>query len=258
MGDADYVPSSLEMDYSEIDRIFHRDGYQMAHQHLDGRLDGNGLVQAIGHLYDSIDRLLESFLARTARENRRADCTRGCDWCCYQPVYAGTHEILYLRSHILSTFPDEVAGKLAGRARTKSNEVRNSPESERGSLRIACPFLEAGVCRVYEARPMACRIYLSASVDACRRHYGESGDGQTFPDLFEFPLRSGRMMNEGFIAWLRQNGMIVTEWPLEQGYEEIVRSGETPDRWISRERSADGRNKTTGNERNHTGNTEGD
>jgi Fe-S-cluster containining protein len=246
------------MDYREIDRIFYRDGYRIAHQHMEGSLDGKGLIRAMAILYDSVDRLLESFLSRTEKENRPADCARGCGWCCFQSVYAGTHEILFLKSHIFSEFSAEIAGKLAGKAKAKSREVRKYSEEERRSLRMACPFLESGECRVYEARPVACRIYLSASVDACRKHFEEPDDEQTFPDLFEFPLRSGRMMNEGFIAWLRQNSIMVSEWPLEQGYEEMECNAETPDGWISRERSAGGRKKKDGYENNHTGNIKGD
>ncbi len=70
---------------------------------------------------------------------------------------------------------------------------------------------------------MACRIYLSYSEKACRRE---------LPELFEFPLHAGRMLNEGFVAWLKQNGMQSTELPLEQGYASIVTLGQDFGSWI--------------------------
>ncbi len=222
------------MDYREIARIFHGDGYRLAHQHLEGRAGGEALMEAVGALYDSMDQLLDSFLSRAEREGNPADCRIGCSWCCHQPVFAGTHEILYLMDRIRRGYSATDAGRWLERAMEKWDRVRSLSGKERATVRYACPFLESDHCSVYRERPMACRIYLSSSVAACRNHFENPGDERIFPGLFEFPLRSGRMMNQGFIAWLRQNGRMVSEWPLEQGFTEFWRAGETAGSWISK------------------------
>jgi len=53
-----------------------------------------------------------------------------------------------------------------------------------------------------------------------------------FPDLFEFPLRSGRMLNQGFVAYLKQVGFQSSELPIEQGYSSLVTLGQTLEEWI--------------------------
>jgi len=40
-------------------------------------------------------------------------------------------------------------------------------------LKLACPFLDNGVCTIYEQRPLACREYfVNGSVEACRGQRG--------------------------------------------------------------------------------------
>ena len=52
------------------------------------------------------------------------------------------------------------------------------------------------------------------------------------PELFEFPLLAGRMLNEGFVACLKLLGLRTSELPLEQGYASVVRLDQTMEGWI--------------------------
>jgi hypothetical protein len=94
------------------------------------------------------------------------------------------------------------------------------------------------VFAVYRARPMACRIYLSSSVDACIGAHDHPEDSTRFPDLFEFPLRAGRMLNQGFVAYLKQSGLQTAELPLEQGYLHMEEHGQTLAGWIDQARGS--------------------
>jgi hypothetical protein len=118
-------------------------------------------------------------------------------------------------------------------ARRKSLETEGKSLGEQLRTRIACPFLEDGACAVYVARPMACRIYLSSSLSACRKDHDGPGDEKHFPELFEFPLRAGRMLNEGFVAYLKQSAVATTEMLLEQGYASMMTLGQTFGSWLS-------------------------
>jgi hypothetical protein len=69
----------------------------------------------------------------------------------------------------------------------------------------------------YPARPMACRIYLSMSVDSCRLYYEEPDKDENYARLFEFPLQAGRMMNEGFTHALKTAGRNSAEFRIEEG-----------------------------------------
>ena len=79
---------------------------------------------------------------------------------------------------------------------------------------------------------MACRIYLSSSEKACRAEFENPANDRNIPELFEFPLQAGRMLNEGFVAYLKQRGFKGSELPLEQGYSTMVTLGQTMEDWI--------------------------
>jgi Fe-S-cluster containining protein len=223
------------MDSREIGRIFHRDGYRLAAGRLAGGIREEGLKDAIRMLYDAVEELLVSFVKRSALEGRPAACKKGCSWCCHQAVFAVTHEWLYLGDHVRRNCGKRQQDTFIARAREKSLLTRDRSLEDQLKVRAPCPFLDRDACAVYPARPMACRIYLSSSADSCKREHWEPGNPKSIPDLFEFPLRAGRMLNEGFVACLKQNGLPSLELTLEQGYASMVSQGQTLASWIGRE-----------------------
>jgi len=221
------------MDPKEIKKIFYRDGYSLAHEHLGQEVNAANLKRAIGQLYQSVDQLLDSFLERTAQEGAGADCKHGCAWCCHQEVFAITHEFLYLHDFALRKLSQKEREGILERAREKVILTMNKSLEEQLCVRYACPFLNEGSCMAYEARPMACRIYLSSSVRSCKREHDQPGNQKNIPELYEFPLIAGRMLNEGFVACLKQLGLQTSELPMEQGYSSMVTFGQTMEDWLS-------------------------
>jgi hypothetical protein len=74
---------------------------------------------------------------------------------------------------------------------------------------------------------MACRIYLSTRLETCLEFYHHPENEQNYPALIDFPLKAGRMMNEGFMAALKENGIETAEFRLEEGLK-IVLKNEQP------------------------------
>ncbi len=220
------------MESKEIKRVFYRDGYRLAHEHLDQGITVSNLKMAIAQLYQAVDDLLESFLERSCKDGIPADCKEGCSWCCFQEVFAVSHEFLYLQEYAKQNFSEEVREHILARAQEKVMLSMNKPLEEQLKIRSACPFLNEGSCVAYEARPMACRIYLSSSLRSCKRDYDLPGNQKSIPDLFEFPLLAGRMLNEGFVAYLKQSGLPSSELPIEQGYSSMITLGQTMEDWI--------------------------
>lgn len=144
-----------------------------------------------------------------------------------------THEFFYLQDHIWNNLSEEVRERILERAREKVILTLNLSLDKRLKVRSACPFLHGGSCQVYEARPMACRIYLSTSEASCQRDYDHPGNQKSIPDLLEFPLLAGRMLNQGFVAYLKQSGLDSSEMPIEQGYAAMMSMGQTMNQWIS-------------------------
>ena len=221
------------MDQREIDKIFYRDGYRMAQSYLDQELSPVQMHEAIRALYEAMDKLLDAFLHRAGEEGQPVSCEKGCAWCCFQEVFAITHEFLYLNDYVQKQLTEAERAGVLERAQEKVKLSMNKTVEEQLKIRAACPFLESNSCMVYEARPMACRIYLSASISSCKQEYDHPGEKRSFPGLFDFPLRAGRMMNEGFVAWLKKAGLQVSELPIEQGYASMLTLGQGMKEWIS-------------------------
>jgi Fe-S-cluster containining protein len=220
------------MDQKEIDRIFYRDGYRLAGRYLEAELSSVQMEEAIRALYAAMDELLEAFLQRAEAEGQAVECKKGCAWCCHQEVFAVTHEFLYLNEYVQKKLSPDKQQRILNRAREKVGQSMNKSVEEQLQIRVACPFLDSGSCQVYEARPMACRIYLSASATSCKKEHDLCDKWRSFPGLFDFPLRAGRMMNEGFVAYLKQSGLQESELPIEQGYSSLVTLGQTMKEWV--------------------------
>jgi Fe-S-cluster containining protein len=220
------------MDPKEIDRIFYRDGYRLALHSLENGLSVSRLKAAIGELYRAVDDLLDAFLQRSAQEGKPSDCRKGCAWCCHQQVFAVTHEFFYLNEYVKLHLTPETRSVILEKAREKAKLSMSLKAEDQPKIRAACPFLEAGVCMVYNARPMSCRIYLSASESSCKREHNHPGNQKHHPDLYQFPLQAGRMLNQGFTAGLKQLGLQVSELPVEQGYASLETLGQSMERWI--------------------------
>lgn len=67
-------------------------------------------------------------------------CKKGCDHCCYYEIAISDIEVQYIERNVNIT---EIKGKI----KSRHNK--------------ACPFLNEGVCTIYQYRPFFCRRHLS-------------------------------------------------------------------------------------------------
>lgn len=206
-----------EKHFSENDRIFYSDGYKLAQSIVDQGFSDQSLFTAMESLYAAIDGLNESVTALAKRQNSAVACIKGCDWCCRQEVYAGSFELHYLSAQIKLIFTPEELSELKKRIEEKYEITSKLTDDEVLNFKSACPLLNDGACSMYSFRPMACRIYLSTKLETCIRFYHHPEDEANFPALIGFPLRAGRMMNEGFRAALKEIGIQSVEFRLEDG-----------------------------------------
>jgi Fe-S-cluster containining protein len=205
--------------FSETDKIFHSDGYRLGQTWAEKGTNPVSLVDGQRELYHSVDGLIDSLLRQAERFGKKAECARSCSWCCYQPVFANSLEINCLGEYIRSNFSTALMEETARKTSRKNSHVSVMKESEMLHHKSPCPLLNDGACMAYEVRPMACRIYLSTSLSSCLNFYIDPGHPESYPALLEFPLRAGRMLNEGFTAAFRQNGFKIKEYRLEEGLD---------------------------------------
>lgn len=214
-------------DFTENDHIFYSDGYKLAQSAIEQGLSNDTLFAAIESLYLAIDGLNDSIVALAERQNTRVACHKGCHCCCHQAVYANSYELHYLSEKIKSRYTSEKISKWIEVADTKFAVTSKMNETEVSNFKAPCPLLENGACSTYDARPMACRIYLSTKLETCIEFYQHPENKLNFPALIEFPLHAGRMMNEGFMGALKDHGIETAEFRLEEGLS-IVLKNEQP------------------------------
>lgn len=203
--------------FTEKDRIFYSDGFTLAQSAIRHGLTNDSLFSAIESLYEAIDRLNESILALAERQNMKVACYNGCHWCCHQAVYANSYELHFLSEKIKMNTADEELLSLIDRTENKCVQTSKLTENEILKFKSPCPLLLNGSCFSYSSRPMACRIYLSTNLESCLEFYKNPENEANFPALIDFPLRAGRMMNEGFRAALKGFGVETAEFRLEEG-----------------------------------------
>ncbi len=205
------------MALSETDKAFFSDGYNIGLGAVEDGLTKEAIYSATEQIYEAIDGLIDSLLKHAHSEDVSVDCKKGCSMCCYQPVFAVSHEIDSLYNFINQNLAKQKKIEILKRAQETNNRRRRLSKEALYNQKEACPLLEDGSCLAYEARPMACRIYLSLSVDSCQKFYDSPSPDKNYAKLMEFPLQAGRMMNEGFTHALKSAQLNTSEFRIEEG-----------------------------------------
>lgn len=210
--------------FSDNDRIFFSDGYNLAQTAIRDGFTNNSLFAAIESLYQAIDGLNDSILSLAERQNITVACKNGCHWCCHQAVYANSYELHFLSEKIKMNFEKDELSALIDRTENKFAQTSQLTEKEILKFKSPCPLLKNGSCSSYSSRPMACRIYLSTKLESCLEFYNNPENEANFPALIDFPLRAGRMMNEGFRSALKEFGVETAEFRLEEGLRIVLKN----------------------------------
>lgn len=199
-----------------IERAFYHDGYTLGMKAAKEKHNKQILFETLHEMYTAIDNFIDSFTDFARRQNKTIDCKKGCDCCCYQPVFALDYELEYLNHFIKNNFSAADKKRIAENAQKKDNFLKKLAGDKLLNAKFACPLLEKGKCLAYPARPMACRIYLSGNVKTCITFYETPENPENYPALLELPMKLGRMMNEGFKAALKTRGIVATEYRIEE------------------------------------------
>ena len=209
---------------SEQDQAFYNDGYQLGKQAML-KTGEKSLFESIKSMYQGIDDLIEALSQMALRQGINIDCKKGCAWCCKQAVFANSYEVHYLGKYIVENFSSEEKEKITNKATSKHEKTKDLNEQDGYNFKGDCPLLKNGSCSAYEARPMACRIYLSQKVSSCIQYYKTPEDESNYPALLDFPLQAGKMMNEGFTDALKEGGTFTAEFKLEDGLRRFLNQG---------------------------------
>lgn len=207
------------------EQAFYNDGYRLGEQAAKYRSDEKKFLGYVREMLKSVDELIIMLEQHATRQGVSIDCKKGCGFCCYQAVFANSYEFHLLSDFMKKKFTPAQRERVKEAASTKYTHTETLDEQEVLNHKEACPLLVDESCSAYPARPMACRIYLSTKLESCLSFYHEPAKEESIPQLLEFPLSAGRMMNEGFTAALRENGIEIAELRLEEGLRTVLTHG---------------------------------
>lgn len=207
---------SKNTDLANLEKAFFHDGYQLAMKAITANNKDEALHHSLKEMYAAIDGLIDSLIAYAQQQNQSIDCKQGCSWCCHQPVFALDYELDYLKTFVKKSFDTETISEIQEKAQQKQDKLSRLTGDELMNTKHPCPLLKDKTCMAYDARPMACRIYLSSDVKSCVHNFNKPEDKSTYPALLNMPMRLGRMMNEGFKSALKTNGIEAKEFRIEE------------------------------------------
>lgn len=212
----------MERVLSEHEQLFFNDGYQLGQEAAKNGYREEDLFHAMQQQYKAIDQLIDSITTVAKQQDMPVHCQKGCSYCCHQAVFANSYELHYLGHFMQQKLPKEEIQYVYDTARTKNLATSKLEEQAMLNYKSPCPLLKDNACSVYEARPMACRIYLSTKLSTCREFYQNPENENNYPALLDFPLMAGRMMNEGFMAALKEKGIEIAEFRMEEGLQNLL------------------------------------
>ncbi len=227
-----YDKKNSEKKDKEANISFYKDGYSIAANSITDFGSLTPLFKGMQEQYTAVSKLTQSFAQRVHREKRPIQCEKGCNWCCFQPVYITTQEAILIYEFMSQSLSPEIQRMIKTNVHSKFKKTKGLTEEKKQTIRHACPFLIEGNCSVYPVRPMACRIYLSSNVSSCKWKYDHPTEHEVIPALYDFMLRAGRYMNEGFVGYLKGNGRKMDEHTVEEFMTILFKDPGFAEKWL--------------------------
>lgn len=157
-------------------------------------------------------------------------CRKGCSYCCSSVVTCTAPEIFnvarFLRGRDRGAAFDLAAVIAEGEARGALSAVDLLQQKR------PCALLLAGVCGVYEARPIPCRQLYSRSADACRLAWTE-GTGEV--PVIGLPMDIGALVRTLMLAAVELAGLSDTGYDLVGALGAALTRPDCEARWLAGE-----------------------
>jgi Fe-S-cluster containining protein len=133
-------------------------------------------------------------------------CKAGCNWCCYFTVDVRAVEVFSILDFMARELSVEEQERARREIEANAALLQGLSESERMRRNVKCPFLSAGRCAIYAARPQTCRNYHATDVSGCRASYEHPEDIEIDPDFAPLVYQAGGAHVDAFCSTLEQRG----------------------------------------------------
>lgn len=157
-------------------------------------------------------------------------CRRGCDYCCHGYVSASAPQIFAAAAAIRRD--GATAGTAPARVHALAERVRGVAWRARIAMREPCALLVDGACSIYATRPLACRGYVSLSVESCRRAFEQLTDEVLVPPAYA-NVRSA--LESALRAALKACGLPAVSYELTGALAKALADPDSEARWLNGE-----------------------
>lgn len=133
-------------------------------------------------------------------------CRAGCTWCCHFSVDVRAVEVFSILDFVERSLPPEEKARIYSEVRANSAALKGMDDMERMRRNVKCPFLSAGRCSIYEARPQTCRNYHATDVAGCQQSYEDPDNLDIDPEFAPMVYQSGGAHVDAFTRAMREAG----------------------------------------------------
>jgi Fe-S-cluster containining protein len=141
-------------------------------------------------------------------------CKNGCFWCCYFTVDVRAVEVFAILDYLARELGHEAQARVRREIEANSTLLQGLSELERMRRNVKCPFLSAGRCSIYEARPQTCRNYHATDATGCRASYEQPENTEIDPDFAPLVYQTGGAHVDAFCSSLRLRGYDIKAYEL--------------------------------------------
>jgi Fe-S-cluster containining protein len=159
-------------------------------------------------------------------------CGAGCSWCCYFTVDVRAVEVFRILDFVERSFAAADKARVYAEVRANSAMLAKLDEDERVTRNLKCPFLSAGRCTIYAARPQSCRNYHATSSAGCQQSYDEPDNLDIDPEFAPYVYQAGGAHVEAFSAALSEAGYDVSAYELNGALEAAISDPAARDRFL--------------------------
>lgn len=146
-------------------------------------------------------------------------CRAGCSWCCYFTVDVRAVEVFGILDFARRALTAEQTARFQAEVRANRALLSELDEEARVTRNMKCPFLEAGRCLIYAARPQYCRNYHATDAAGCQKSFEEPGNLDIDPEFAPGVYQIGNAHVEAFANALKGAGLDSRVYELNCAFE---------------------------------------
>ena len=171
----------------------------------------------------------------TAADAHTLACKNGCYWCCYFTVDVRVVEVFSILDFMERELSAAEQARVRGEIEANSTLLQGLSELERMRRNVKCPFLAAGRCTIYEARPQTCRNYHATDVTGCRASYEQPDNIDIDPDFAPLVYQAGGAHVDAFCRTLQQLGYDTNAYELSTALAAAIADPQSRARFVAKQ-----------------------